>query len=393
MRPVRLDGRSLTQRMLVEVAHGAQVELDAERAEGRRARGGFPRRTGRARRTHLRRVDRLRQQRRQAARRASAARGASAQHVSLHAQLQDNLIVTHAVCVGEPFAPEVVRAMLCIRINTLLRGHSGIRVETLQALAAMLNAGVVPVVPQLGSVGASGDLAPLSHLAIVLLGGGEAFYQGERVPGGEALDVAGPEAGDAVVQGRPRAQQRHRADAGVRRARAASHGRIARDRGHRRGDDHRCVRRPPRRLRARKCMRCGRIRGRCARRTTCARCSPVRRSPTFAYHLVPTFRTWAPSSWDTPELRDLAFDIALGLGAVRQSPRPREVLHAVPPVPRRQEAPAAGQLFAALRAAGARRGARCGGAGEARVRHRTQFGHRQPAGVPRCAGRSTWRSR
>ena len=69
----------------------------------------------------------------------------------------------------EPMSAEVVRAMLCIRINTLLQGHSGIRVQTLQALAALLNAGIVPVVPQLGSVGASGDLAPLSHLAIVLL--------------------------------------------------------------------------------------------------------------------------------------------------------------------------------------------------------------------------------
>ena len=126
----------------------------------------------------------------------------------------DNLIVTHAVCVGEPFAPEVVRAMLCIRINTLMRGHSGIRVETLQALAAMLNAGIVPVVPQLGSVGASGDLAPLSHLAIVLLGGGEAFYEGERHAGrARRCTRAGLHAGHAVVQGRPGAQQRHRADA------------------------------------------------------------------------------------------------------------------------------------------------------------------------------------
>ncbi len=81
--------------------------------------------------------------------------------------------------------------MLVIRINTLMRGHSGIRVETLQALAAMLNAGVVPVVPKKGSVGASGDLAPLSHLAIVLLGGGEAFFEGERMPGAEALRRAG----------------------------------------------------------------------------------------------------------------------------------------------------------------------------------------------------------
>jgi histidine ammonia-lyase len=110
---------------------------------------------------------------------------------SLLEELQENLITTHAVCVGKPFAPEVVRAMLVIRINTLMRGHSGIRVETLEALTAMLNAGIVPVVPEKGSVGASGDLAPLSHLAIVLLGGGEAFYQGERIAGAEALKRAG----------------------------------------------------------------------------------------------------------------------------------------------------------------------------------------------------------
>jgi histidine ammonia-lyase len=106
-------------------------------------------------------------------------------------ELQHNLITTHAVCVGKPFAEDVVRAMLVIRINTLMRGHSGIRVETLKALAALLNSGVVPVVPEKGSVGASGDLAPLSHLAIVLLGGGEAFYRGERLSGAEALERAG----------------------------------------------------------------------------------------------------------------------------------------------------------------------------------------------------------
>src|SRR4029079_12117102 len=117
--------------------------------------------------------------------------GAEAKSETLLEELQRNLIVTHAVCVGKPFAPEAVRAMLVIRINTLMRGHSGIRSSTLEALAAMLNAGVVPVVPEKGSVGASGDLAPLSHLAIVLIGGGEAFYRGERMPGGEALRRAG----------------------------------------------------------------------------------------------------------------------------------------------------------------------------------------------------------
>ena len=111
--------------------------------------------------------------------------------LSLMEELQHNLVITHAVCVGEPFSESIVRAMLGIRINTLLRGHSGIRVSTLESLAAMLNRGVIPVIPARGSVGASGDLAPLSHLAIVLLGGGEAFYQGERIAGAEALQRAG----------------------------------------------------------------------------------------------------------------------------------------------------------------------------------------------------------
>ena len=106
-------------------------------------------------------------------------------------ELQHNLVITHAVNVGKPLAVEVVRAMLAIRINTLMRGHSGIRASTLQALAQMLNRGVIPVVPEKGSVGASGDLSPLSHLAIVLLGEGEAMYEGERLHGGEALRRAG----------------------------------------------------------------------------------------------------------------------------------------------------------------------------------------------------------
>jgi histidine ammonia-lyase len=106
-------------------------------------------------------------------------------------ELQHNLVITHAVNVGKPLSMEVVRAMLAIRINTLMRGHSGIRASTLQALAELLNRNVIPVIPEKGSVGASGDLSPLSHLAIVLLGEGEAFYQGERLHGGEALQRAG----------------------------------------------------------------------------------------------------------------------------------------------------------------------------------------------------------
>ena len=112
---------------------------------------------------------------------------------SLLEELQHNLLITHAVCVGEPLATDVVRAILAIRINTLLRGHSGIRVSTLEALTTLLNRNVIPVIPAKGSVGASGDLAPLSHLAIVLLGGGEAFVDGERVSGAEALKRIGIE--------------------------------------------------------------------------------------------------------------------------------------------------------------------------------------------------------
>jgi histidine ammonia-lyase len=106
-------------------------------------------------------------------------------------ELQHNLVITHAVSVGKPFAADVVRAMLAIRINTLMRGHSGIRVSTLRALMDLLNRDIVPVIPEKGSVGASGDLSPLSHLAIVLLGGGEAFFGGERMSGADALKRAG----------------------------------------------------------------------------------------------------------------------------------------------------------------------------------------------------------
>ncbi len=127
------------------------------------------------------------------ARRARASRGGerAAAERSLAEELQHNLIITHAVCVGEPLAADVVRAMLAIRINTLLRGHSGVRVSTLEALATLLNHDVVPIVPALGSVGASGDLAPLSHLALVLLGHGEAWHHGERIGGAEALRRVG----------------------------------------------------------------------------------------------------------------------------------------------------------------------------------------------------------
>lgn len=106
-------------------------------------------------------------------------------------ELQLNLIRSHAVGVGEPFPEKVSRAMLLLRANALAKGFSGIRRETLQLLLDCLNSGVHPVIPSQGSLGASGDLAPLSHLALLLVGEGEAIYNGKRMSGAEALEAAG----------------------------------------------------------------------------------------------------------------------------------------------------------------------------------------------------------
>lgn len=108
-------------------------------------------------------------------------------------RLQLNLVRSHACGVGEPFPQEVVRAMLLLRANVLATGHAGCRPEVVERVLDLLNAGVHPVVPSQGSVGASGDLAPLAHLALVLVGEGEAVYKGRRLPGGEALARAGLE--------------------------------------------------------------------------------------------------------------------------------------------------------------------------------------------------------
>lgn len=106
-------------------------------------------------------------------------------------ELQRNLIRSHACAMGEPLPEEIVRAAMLLRINALSRGLSGIRLSTLETLLAMLNAGVHPVVPQKGSLGASGDLAPLAHMALVLMGEGEAVFKGTRMTGGEAMAAAG----------------------------------------------------------------------------------------------------------------------------------------------------------------------------------------------------------
>lgn len=103
-------------------------------------------------------------------------------------QLQTNLIRSHAVGVGEPLSEEIVRAAILLRINTFAKGFSGIRSITVQKLVEMLNKGIYPYVPEQGSVGASGDLCPLSHIMLVLIGEGEVFYQGKRVNTADYLE-------------------------------------------------------------------------------------------------------------------------------------------------------------------------------------------------------------
>ncbi|HET6782515.1 MAG TPA: aromatic amino acid ammonia-lyase [Pseudoxanthomonas sp.] len=311
MKPIRLDGKSLTRDQLVEIAYGASIGLDPQ-----------------ALKAVARAADFLAEQvrREEPIYGVSTGFGSNADKLlgahplrdelpgsaksgrSLHEELQHNLIITHAVCVGEPMAPEVVRAMLGIRINTLLRGHSGIRVQTLEALAAMFNAGIVPVVPELGSVGASGDLAPLSHLALVLLGGGEAFFEGERMPGALALQRAGLtpvklsyKEGLALNNGTAQMLAMgvlavHKLDALLDTADLAAAmtldafaGRLGAF-----AEEVHALRPHP-----------GQVH-------VASRLRDLLFGSTLAdipYHLVPKFKQWLPHSWDTDASRELRFDI------------------------------------------------------------------------------------
>ena len=107
------------------------------------------------------------------------------------AALQANIVRSHAAGVGEPLPAEVVRAIMLLRAHTLALGYSGVRLETLQTLIAMLNAGIVPLIPAQGSVGASGDLAPLAHLALVVMGEGRVLTEGGSRPAADALREVG----------------------------------------------------------------------------------------------------------------------------------------------------------------------------------------------------------
>jgi len=124
------------------------------------------------------------------------------------AQLQRNLVLSHCAGVGKPLSAPVVRLMLLLKAASLAHGLSGVRPEVINALLALLNADVLPVVPEKGSVGASGDLAPLAHLTGVLIGEGEAFVSGQRMPALQALVHAGlaplqlgPKEGLALLNG------------------------------------------------------------------------------------------------------------------------------------------------------------------------------------------------
>ena len=118
---------------------------------------------------------------------------ASTRISNLHlAELQRNLVLSHSVGTGEPLSPAVVRLVLATKVVSMARGHSGVRPELVDALLALFNAGITPRIPGKGSVGASGDLAPLAHLACVLIGEGEAFTaDGKIVTGAEALAMIG----------------------------------------------------------------------------------------------------------------------------------------------------------------------------------------------------------
>src|ERR1700744_5351278 len=104
--------------------------------------------------------------------------------------LQRNLVLSHAVGVGEPMSRPVVRLLMALKLSSLGRGHSGIRREVIDALITLFNADVLPVIPVKGSVGASGDLAPLAHMSTLLLGVGDVLAKGERMAATEGLAVA-----------------------------------------------------------------------------------------------------------------------------------------------------------------------------------------------------------
>ncbi len=122
--------------------------------------------------------------------------------------LQRSIVLSHAAGTGDFMSEDTVRLLMLLKINSLARGYSGIRLSVVEALIKLYNAEVYPAIPEKGSVGASGDLAPLAHMSVVLLGEGEAFYRGERIEAKQALKIAGlapialaPKEGLALLNG------------------------------------------------------------------------------------------------------------------------------------------------------------------------------------------------
>ncbi|MCD8329226.1 MAG: histidine ammonia-lyase [Lachnospiraceae bacterium] len=118
---------------------------------------------------------------------------------SMSNQLSTNLITSHCTATGDPYSEEVVRGLMLLRANALCGGFSGVRPILVEMLVEMLNKNVIPVVPQKGSLGASGDLAPLAHMTLPLLGKGQAVYEGQILPGGEAMARAGIQTLDMLL--------------------------------------------------------------------------------------------------------------------------------------------------------------------------------------------------
>jgi histidine ammonia-lyase len=106
-------------------------------------------------------------------------------------ELQKNIILSHAVGVGKPFAKEISIGIMLLKLNSFLKGFSGVRIDVADTLVDMINKKVIPVIPEKGSVGASGDLAPLSHMALVMTGHGRAYYKNRVIDGGKAMEMAG----------------------------------------------------------------------------------------------------------------------------------------------------------------------------------------------------------
>jgi len=176
---IELDGASLTLAQTEAVAFGEEVSLSSEARERvERARGFIEEIVAREEVVYG----------------VNTGFGALSEVTIPAAELRElqlNLVRSHACGVGEPLPEAAVRAMMLHRANVLAKGFSGCRLSVIETLIAMLNGGAHPVIPSRGSVGASGDLAPLAHLALVAIGEGEAIFRGERMPGADAMRLAG----------------------------------------------------------------------------------------------------------------------------------------------------------------------------------------------------------